>query len=954
MKKLYCISPTTLLTITLFLFVQMSSLIAQTPVQKYGQLKVTGSQITDQLGNPVALRGVSNFWSNSNEGATFFDAATVKWLRDDWCIDVIRAVMGVEDLGGQQGYLNNAAGEKAKIVRVIDAAIANGIYVIVDFHSHNAETASQKAAAKTFFKEIAQAYGDKPNVLYETFNEPINQSWSTLRAYHNEVVSYIRQYDADNIIICGTRSYSREVEEAADNKVTGTNIAYTAHFYAGGGTDHNNDLRIKINNAMTKGAAIFVTEYGTCDPSGNGGYNAGNTQTWWDYLDQKKIGACNWAISNKNETASILTSGTTAKSNWSGGQITTSGALVKAYLKNKCSSSSVSGTITLTAPNANAQFNAGQVVTISATTTVSVGGTISKVEFYDGDILLNSDTQAPYSYSTSLLSGGAHTIKAVSYDQFGNAVATSSNIIITVIGASQISTKGATDMFETTEQLAVLTGGKDCAAPKAATYAGIFWWEDKLVSTPFKAEKTRAGDGKLIYTMSQAANKYEAIGLGFGAHCNSTRVPYTLDLSQNAVMKMNVSAPSTNTVNLEIKIQLKDADGTILAFNSAVVDGSIIRNTWATGAYYRYEIGFNTNHVSVQGQSPVHTDEQVGPGPLKPNTSVNFEFDFKNAVTISNTTYPAGIDLNNSKFDYTKVSEVVIIVVNSAQNAQYQPMAFTDQQVIFSGFQFGDVNSGVAICTPIVPVTTASASLCEGVSGALSATALTGLNLKWYGTASSGGTGSSTATIPSTDNLGTTNYYVSQIVPNTTCESPRAAISAVVSSSTVPSVLLSSNRANNTVKAGESIIFTATPTNGGATPKYVWSKNGSPITGATNATYTSSALANNDVIEVEMTPNVTCSNPSLAISNQITVVVTGANSVFESYQNNGLGIFPNPVTTELNIVGMEANFDYKIIDSYGNIVKDEVSQSGKVSTSNLPSGAYVLLSNNIYFKFIKE
>ncbi|MCX6180505.1 MAG: hypothetical protein NT150_01070 [Bacteroidetes bacterium] len=304
---------------------------------------------------------------------------------------------------------------------------------------------------------------------------------------------------------------------------------------------------------------------------------------------------------------------------------------------------------------------------------------------------------------------------------------------------------------------------------------------------------------------------------------------------------------------------------------------------------------------------------QVGPGPLKPNTSVNFEFDFKKAVTITNTTYPAGIDLNNTKFDYTKVSEVIIIVVNSAQNAQYQPLAFTDQQVIFSGFQFGDVNSGVAICTPIAPVTTASASLCEGVTGALSATALTGLNLKWYGTASTGGTASSTATIPATDKLGTTKYYVSQIVPNTTCESPRAEISAVVSSSTVPSVSLSSNKVNNTIKAGESITFTAVPTNGGTTPKYVWSKNGSPIAGATNATYTSTALANNDLIEVEMTPNVTCSNPSLVNSSQIKMVVTGANSLYELSQNNGLGFFPNPVSTELNIVGMENNFEYKKI-----------------------------------------
>ena len=217
--------------------------------------------------------------------------------------------MGVETLGGVNGYLNAPDTEYNKVKTIIDAAIAKGIYVVVDFHSHNAETSTQKNAAKAFFKRVAQAYGDKPNIIYETFNEPIYQSWSTLKSYHNEMVSYIRQYDSDNIIICGTRSYSREVEEASLDPVTGTNIAYTLHFYAGGGDDHNSQLKDKVTRAMNNGAAIFCTEYGTCDPSGNGSYNANNTNSWWSFLDSKKISHCNWSVSNKNETASILKPG---------------------------------------------------------------------------------------------------------------------------------------------------------------------------------------------------------------------------------------------------------------------------------------------------------------------------------------------------------------------------------------------------------------------------------------------------------------------------------------------------------------------------------------------------------------------------------------------------------------------------------------------------------------------
>jgi Ig-like domain CHU_C associated/Secretion system C-terminal sorting domain len=57
------------------------------------------------------------------------------------------------------------------------------------------------------------------------------------------------------------------------------------------------------------------------------------------------------------------------------------------------------------------------------------------------------------------------------------------------------------------------------------------------------------------------------------------------------------------------------------------------------------------------------------------------------------------------------------------------------------------------------------------------ALAVSGANLKWY-TATSGGTSSTTAPTPSTNNAGTTSYFVSQTANN--CESPRAQIDVVI------------------------------------------------------------------------------------------------------------------------------------------------------------------------------
>ncbi|CAK5032509.1 unnamed protein product [Meloidogyne enterolobii] len=83
------------------------------------------------------------------------------------------------------------------------------------------------------------------------------------------------------------------------------------------------------------GACIFVTEYGTVDASGGGGVDQGSTQEWYNFLDSKKISNLNWAISNKAEGAAALTPGTTSSQVGNDDRLTTSGRIVKNYIKSK-------------------------------------------------------------------------------------------------------------------------------------------------------------------------------------------------------------------------------------------------------------------------------------------------------------------------------------------------------------------------------------------------------------------------------------------------------------------------------------------------------------------------------------------------------------------------------------------------------------------------------------------
>merc|ERR1711981_1421922 len=101
----------------------------------------------------------------------------------------------------------------------------------------------------------------------------------------------------------GTRQWSQEVDEAARDRVNGENLAYTIHFYA---NTHRQGLRDKVSAALASGVAVFATEWGTCDASGGGTLDLGETQAWLNFFAQHHISDANWAVSDKSEACSAL------------------------------------------------------------------------------------------------------------------------------------------------------------------------------------------------------------------------------------------------------------------------------------------------------------------------------------------------------------------------------------------------------------------------------------------------------------------------------------------------------------------------------------------------------------------------------------------------------------------------------------------------------------------------
>lgn len=317
------------LSILLIIVSLYSTVLGQTPLQIHGALSVKGNQIVNETGDAVSLAGNSLFWSNTGWGGeAYYNASVIDWLHTDWNTSVVRAAMGVEDNGG---YISDAS-NKEKVKAVVDAAIEAGIYVIIDWHSHHAE--AYETEAIEFFKEMASLYGDKKNVIYEIYNEPLNNvSWNnTIKPYAESVIAAIRSIDSDNLIIVGTPTWSQDVDVASKNPIKGyANIAYALHFYAG---THGQFLRDKAQTALDNGIAIIVSEWGAVEASGDGAVDQVETALWMDFLRKNKISHCNWALNDKKEGASSLKVGASKSGNWTASDLTSSGVLVKDIIKN--------------------------------------------------------------------------------------------------------------------------------------------------------------------------------------------------------------------------------------------------------------------------------------------------------------------------------------------------------------------------------------------------------------------------------------------------------------------------------------------------------------------------------------------------------------------------------------------------------------------------------------------
>lgn len=300
-----------------------------TPVAVHGALSVRGTDLIDGSGNPFQLKGIST------HGLAWFpqyvSEDAFRTLRDGWGANAVRLAMYTGEYGG---YLSG--GDRTALENLIDqgvqAAEHLGMYVIIDWHILSDGNPNQHTGeAADFFRRMSARYANRPNVLYEICNEPNGgTTWAEIKQYADQIIPVIRENSPGAVIICGTPTWSQDVDQPAGNPLSRPeNVMYALHFYA---ATHKDGIRDKLVRARAAGTPVIVSEFSICDASGNGGIDYESAEAWKRLLKENNISYFSWNLSNKAETSALLAPGCQKTADWEDSDLTETGKWVRSLM----------------------------------------------------------------------------------------------------------------------------------------------------------------------------------------------------------------------------------------------------------------------------------------------------------------------------------------------------------------------------------------------------------------------------------------------------------------------------------------------------------------------------------------------------------------------------------------------------------------------------------------------
>ncbi len=195
-------------------------------------------------------------------------------------------------------------------------------------------------------------------------------------------------------------------------------------------------------------------------------------------------------------------------------------------------------TVSLTSPAANTSVAGKATVTLSATAS-DTGGSIAKVEFFNGSTLIATDTTSPYSYSWTGVAPGTYTITAKATDNLGDTKTTAS-VTLTVTNPLTTSVTAPANNAVFTSGAAITVSANAATTKSGTTISKVeFYQGSTLIGSDTTSPYSISWTGAALGTYSVTAKVTDSQGL------TQTSSPITVKV-QAAAPTISLTSPANN------------------------------------------------------------------------------------------------------------------------------------------------------------------------------------------------------------------------------------------------------------------------------------------------------------------------------------------------------------------------------------------------------------------------
>ena len=299
-----------------------------------GPYSVRGNQVVDFAGRPYTFHGVTrDGLEYSCTGVGPMDAQHLAYMGHGtdqsgvtyWNANTVRLPLSENFwLYGSPRQKCTAQQYQSVVYKTVSALLNMDMNVMIDLHWVNAGRQSNAAGGPwalpdkdsvTFWSQVANIYGNSPNVLFELYNDPHPDSWQccysqcskpiTDTVYSDDchckliltyqsvgmrqLVDAVRDTGAQNLVIVAGLDWGFDLTKVTDYDFSGGNIVYDTHPYP----------------YDEKQASSWDTYFGNLSneypviSAENGQYDCKDDymQKLYDYFDQHNIGWIGWAWS---------------------------------------------------------------------------------------------------------------------------------------------------------------------------------------------------------------------------------------------------------------------------------------------------------------------------------------------------------------------------------------------------------------------------------------------------------------------------------------------------------------------------------------------------------------------------------------------------------------------------------------------------------------------------------